>query len=76
MSNLSYMNVPISKIQACNCIGHQHGDPVCPCQMRGVTIENGRYVRKQDLGPVRGSQVYATGRVAGAEFTTAKGASE
>ena len=37
---------------ACGCIGPQNGEPVCPCKMRGVTIENGRYVRKQDLGPV------------------------
>lgn len=36
---------------ACNCIGPQNGDPVCPCQMRGVAIRNGRYVRVIDLGP-------------------------
>ena len=35
----------------CNCIGPQNGQPVCPCQMRSVTIENGRYVRRVDLGP-------------------------
>lgn len=28
----------------CNCIGPQNGQPVCPCAMRSVTIENGRYV--------------------------------
>lgn len=37
----------------CHCIGPQNGHPVCPCQMRGVTIEEGRYVRREDLGPVR-----------------------
>lgn len=35
----------------CNCIGPQNGQPVCPCQMRGVTIKDGRYVKTQDLGP-------------------------
>ena len=35
----------------CNCIGPQRGEPLCPCRMRAVTIENGRYVMKQDLGP-------------------------
>lgn len=35
----------------CNCIGPQNGQPVCPCAMRSVTIENGRYVQRHDLGP-------------------------
>lgn len=35
----------------CNCIGPQNGQPVCPCAMRSVTIENGRYVQLHDLGP-------------------------
>lgn len=39
------------QIRSCNCIGPQPGQPVCPCQMAGVTIENGRYVRRIDLGP-------------------------
>ena len=38
-------------VQSCGCIGPQNGQPVCPCQMAGVTIENGRYVRRVDLGP-------------------------
>jgi hypothetical protein len=37
---------------ACNCIGPQNGEPLCPCQMRGVTIKDGRYQRVEDLGPV------------------------
>lgn len=37
--------------EACGCMGPQNGQPVCPCQMRGVQIVNGRYVRTQDLGP-------------------------
>ena len=37
---------------ACHCIGPQNGQPVCPCRMRGVEIENGRYVERRDLGPV------------------------
>lgn len=36
---------------ACNCIGPQNGEPLCPCQMRSVQIVNGRYVRTQDIGP-------------------------
>lgn len=36
---------------ACFCVGPQNGEPLCPCQMRSVTVENGRYIRKQDLGP-------------------------
>ncbi len=37
---------------ACNCMGPQNGDPVCPCQMRNVRIIDGRYVMVRDLGPV------------------------
>lgn len=39
----------------CNCVGPQRGEPVCPCQMRDVVIEGGRYVLKRDLGPADGS---------------------
>ena len=35
----------------CGCIGPQRGEPLCPCQMRYVTVENGRYVQRRDLGP-------------------------
>ncbi len=41
----------LSSVQSCNCIGPQNGQPVCPCAMRGVTIEDGRYVQKRDLWP-------------------------
>lgn len=37
---------------ACGCIGPQNGQPLCPCMMRGVTIENGQYVQRRVLGPV------------------------
>lgn len=37
---------------ACFCVGPQNGAPLCPCQMRYVTIRAGRYVRETDLGPV------------------------
>ena len=44
--------IPASQIGPCNCIGPQAGQPLCPCQMRGVVVKNGRYVRpEQDLGP-------------------------
>ena len=37
----------------CGCIGPQNGEPLCPCMMRGVVIRDGRYVRVEDLGPVK-----------------------
>ena len=39
-------------LQSCNCIGPQNGQPLCPCQMRGVVERDGRYVKVSDLGPV------------------------
>jgi hypothetical protein len=39
-------------MNACHCVGPQNGQPVCPCRMRGVEIENGRYIERRDLGPV------------------------
>lgn len=44
-----------SESHACNCIGPQNGQPLCPCQMRSVAIVDGRYVRTEDLGPVKRS---------------------
>lgn len=38
-------------LRACHCIGPQNGQPVCPCAMQSVTVENGRYVQRNDLGP-------------------------
>lgn len=38
---------------ACNCIGPQNGDPLCPCQMRSVVRRDGRYVQERDLGPIK-----------------------
>lgn len=40
-------------LRACHCIGPQNGQPVCPCAMRGVTVEDGRYVQRSNLGPVK-----------------------
>lgn len=41
------------RIYACNYIGPQNGEPLCPCQMRNVIERDGRYIkREQDLGPV------------------------
>jgi hypothetical protein len=39
--------------RACFCIGPQDGDPVCPCRMRYLVVENGRYVEKIDRGPAK-----------------------
>lgn len=38
---------------SCNCVGPQKGQPLCPCQMRGLIQRDGRWIRpEQDLGPV------------------------
>lgn len=42
---------PSKPMRACNCIGPQRGEPVCPCRMRRVKIQDGRYVEITDLGP-------------------------
>ncbi len=40
--------------RACNCVGPRNGQPLCPCQMRGVFQRNGRWIMpERDLGPVR-----------------------
>lgn len=49
MPSISMANV---NAHACNCIGPQNGQPLCPCMMRGVEIKNGRYVKTIDYGPV------------------------
>lgn len=41
----------LESVVQCNCIGPQNGQPVCPCQMRNVSVVNGRYVKTVDLGP-------------------------
>lgn len=33
---------PRNEMRACCCVGPQNGDPVCPCQMRNVTIVDGK----------------------------------
>ena len=38
---------------ACNCIGPQNGNPVCPCRMRSMEQVNGRWVEVIDHGPVK-----------------------
>ena len=39
---------------ACNCVGPQAGQPLCPCMMAGVAEKDGRWVKpEQDLGPVQ-----------------------
>lgn len=46
-----YGHIKPIEAHPCNCTGPQNGEPVCPCQMRSVTIRNGRYYRETDLGP-------------------------
>lgn len=49
---------PATEMHACNCIGPQNGDPVCPCQMRGY-MERKRgadllaWVRSMPVGKLR-----------------------
>ena len=43
----------IAPTKACFCVGPQNGEPLCPCAMKNVRIENGRYVEKRDLGPAK-----------------------
>lgn len=41
-------------VTMCNCIGPQNGQPLCPCQMRGVIQRDGRWIAtERDLGPVK-----------------------
>lgn len=47
----STVGIPFDEVRACFCRGPQNGQPLCPCMMRGVRVQNGRYVKVQDLGP-------------------------
>lgn len=49
-------NVQQPVAQPCDCIGPQNGQPLCPCQMKGVTVKDGRYVLVRDLGPAPARQ--------------------
>lgn len=47
-----YVPTPSSDAaRICFCKGPQNGAPLCPCQMQGVKIKDGRYVKIVDLGP-------------------------
>lgn len=37
---------------ACHCVGPQNGEPVCPCRMRMVTVEDGKFIERKVLGNV------------------------
>lgn len=39
------------QVYQCGCIGPQDGAPVCPCRMRSLRIQHGRYVEIIDHGP-------------------------
>jgi len=44
---------PYERVRACFCIGPQNGEPRCPCRMRHIKIQDGRYVvPERDIGPV------------------------
>jgi len=40
-------------MRACNCIGPQDGNPVCPCRMGSLKIRDGRWVEIIDHGPAK-----------------------
>ncbi len=54
---------------ACNCVGPQDGQPRCPCMMRDVQVKDGRYVRTEDLGPVKEKMLEDSER-SGPQFLT------
>jgi hypothetical protein len=44
----------MTTMSACNCIGPQYGQPLCPCMMRGLVEIDGQWVRPATvIGPVR-----------------------
>ena len=49
----TFANASTGPYHSCNCVGPRNGQPLCPCMMRSVSIENGRYVQKIDHGPVQ-----------------------
>ena len=69
----------MSEVRACYCMGPQNGQPLCPCRMRGVTVQNGRYVEVIDHGPAHNWMTEDefklaldqwAGKVTGAELVT------
>ena len=46
------LRIQAKETWACNCIGPQRGEPVCPCRMSALKVVDGRYVEVIDHGPV------------------------
>lgn len=42
---------PNTTVHSCFCIGPKNGQPVCPCRMRNLQVQDGRYVEVIDHGP-------------------------
>ena len=40
----------------CNCIGPKDGEPLCPCRMKNVKVQDGRYIEVIDHGPVKSTK--------------------
>jgi len=58
MSDLpTFANASTGPYHSCNCVGPRNGQPLCPCMMRSVSVENGRYVQTIDHGPVKGGHL-------------------
>jgi hypothetical protein len=53
MSSFEYVIGKTEGFHSCNCVGPQQGMPLCPCAMRSVRVQDGRYVQVRDLGPVK-----------------------
>lgn len=47
-----HVKIDWGTITECGCMGPRRGQPLCPCSMNYVTIEEGRFIVKVDLGPV------------------------
>ena len=43
----------LAPLRTCFCVGPHNGEPLCPCMMKDVHIVDGRYVRIEDIGPVK-----------------------
>ena len=45
------LRIRANDTRACNCVGPQPGQPVCPCRMPAIKVVDGRYVEVIDHGP-------------------------
>jgi hypothetical protein len=48
-----YASVIENNSKVCFCVGHQNGQPLCPCRMERIDIKDGRCIETIDHGPVK-----------------------